>query len=631
MLHLRNVVAGVVSMSCIVTGAMAADGVDQVSAPLVDWSHAIAAYRHADEWVRAGSTAQRGEEAIEVAGLAGVRVTLRWGGRTMSFGESTYEGVLDNPLQKSDLLTFTAGAMDRALLGLRSATPGGDQGVEERVAAILPRLTVDLEVALSPEPVVLSTTALQESLYHRFAPGYHGLRLTVDGRQGAAWIWPATALARGQGPEDQIHQALQMLRLSHETIKVVARPSGPRLERFETIHIVKPSWDLPPMRLVRGNTLLPTTVLDGNTLDRMAFRITQHLLRRQRDNGRMAGTYRPTSDRYDPETATAVDHALAVYAMSQWARYSERAQPELARHKPTEAAVAQAVDHLMTQLMPKLDTVRITPAALTLMTLCEAPYLADRKGYRDALATQILALRNDNGTFGSQQPNEVLDSRSQAIIVAALVQYYEQTRDEALLAKVVASYREIWNSGGRDNLAAMPWLARTWTRLRRLGVVDRLVDPNQTTGLVASHMATVVVELLGRQITSAPQLGPEDVIGGFTLTRRTPDGAPHADVRSADGLWLIAEALQSDSFLSDKQVRIDQSRVELIISAGLAARFLAQLMFDEPGCYYVISANDAMGGVRQSLWDNQLPVHASAGTLLATTALLDALQRAEGN
>ncbi len=61
------------------------------------------------------------------------------------------------------------------------------------------------------------------------------------------------------------------------------------------------------------------------------------------------------------------------------------------------------------------------------------------------------------------------------------------------------------------------------------------------------------------------------------------------------------------------------------VDCALAARFIAQLMVDQPGCYYVRSPDDVVGGVRRQLWDNTMDVEPVAMALLALTELQIAL------
>jgi hypothetical protein len=66
---------------------------------------------------------------------------------------------------------------------------------------------------------------------------------------------------------------------------------------------------------------------------------------------------------------------------------------------------------------------------------------------------------------------------------------------------------------------------------------------------------------------------------------------------------------------------VDNDRLEWILSAGLGTRYLAQLMFASPSCFYVRSPDDALGGVRQMLWDNRLSIPPTAMSLLAALEL----------
>ena len=71
-------------------------------------------------------------------------------------------------------------------------------------------------------------------------------------------------------------------------------------------------------------------------------------------------------------------------------------------------------------------------------------------------------------------------------------------------------------------------------------------------------------------------------------------------------------------------------KIKWMRDCQLACRFLAQLMIDEPGCYYVRGPQDAIGGVRLNLWDNKLAIWPSAMTLLALTELQEQMAAQKG-
>ena len=128
--------------------------------------------------------------------------------------------------------------------------------------------------------------------------------------------------------------------------------------------------------------------------------------------------------------------------------------------------------------------------------------------------------------------------------------------------------------------------------------------------------------LLGVQMTETPELGPADVIGGFELghlSGRDANGSSQIGWRTAQILVFLAAALRQDELTPADR------RTSRLLACGLAARFLGQLMVDEPSAFYMRSISDVLGGLRLSLWDNRLSVGPAAMALLATSELQEAI------
>ena len=127
-----------------------------------------------------------------------------------------------------------------------------------------------------------------------------------------------------------------------------------------------------------------------------------------------------------------------------------------------------------------------------------------------------------------------------------------------------------------------------------------------------------MVKLCEQQVIEPPRLGPKDVIGGFELVKGPPNSPPNPDWRTAQLLSFLATCV--------RQPGITQGRDSYgwLLTGALAARFLGQLMMDEPNCYYVRNHPESLGGVRLCLWDNRLPINANAMSLLAVTELQEA-------
>ena len=106
-----------------------------------------------------------------------------------------------------------------------------------------------------------------------------------------------------------------------------------------------------------------------------------------------------------------------------------------------------------------------------------------------------------------------------------------------------------------------------------------------------------------------------------------PHTAPTPDWHSARYLACLSAAAGVSKVqppATPTAAHFDQ-QVDLLLDCGLAARFLAQLTFDNANSAYVRNRGDVLGGVRQSLSDNRLTVAATAMALLAVTDLQETL------
>ncbi len=641
-------------------------GRQAIDAPRLDWSHARQAYRLVEQQVAAALLEpDEPVQPIRVRDLAGAKVTLRRFGATLGRGELTEAQIQMTDAGVADLVPVIRQATTRALLkaeqtlfdqhrkAVTAAEAEGRPVPEPKtLEQIGPRLLVDLQLARAPEPIRLPPGKGLQWLYGQFAPGFHGLRLrngnaTEDGRVNELWLWPANALATNLSPASQLLQLPTLLGLPIDDLEKIGQSGGPVLSRFEVIHIVRPSPDAPPVQLVRGNQLLPPTTLDSPTLNAMADRLAAYLIRRQRANGEMAGPHRPTSGRNDPATASIDDTALAAYALARRARYltaldADRRDTILARQ-----AATRACDYLTKALLAGHAPDRPVAMALGIMALVESPHLADRKAQRDELARRLLAMQGDDGLFRRATDNDRADAEdididtdappteqafrlpTQVIIYAALASLFDQTRDAAIGVAARRAQAAIWPDLDPNRIAGLLyWLMLAESRMRHLAEAIDDVGPEADEPVVAPwpmrarQMHALASALLKRQVASPPDLGPPDVVGGFDLTPSKPVGSagpPNPDWRSAQVLAFLAVTLREPGM-----VEADE-RLMWTLRCGLAARFLAQLMFDEPGCFYVRSRDDTLGGLRLALFNNTLAVAPNAQALLAVTELQETL------
>ena len=442
---------------------------------------------------------------------------------------------------------------------------------------------------------------------------------------GQAFVWPATAQAMNMDPGGQLLHLLSSLGMGPDALDSVARPGGAKLQRFDVIHVVRPRVDMPVMHLVRGDVLLPVHSITGHTLDDIAQRLTGALSGRiLPEKMTFRGTYHPSERTFDPELADKRSAALACYALTLQAGY----RLEVSKVDPQAKRLALSVAAIVNHMVGDGDGRGLSPGAgaLALLSMVNAPAGGVDKQVRDRLAHSLMSLADGHGGFHwGDKKDEALPSATQALVTAALAQWYARTRDKAAGQLVDASLDGVWQRMRKQvNVSALPWLMLAQNKAMPALNADGLVKDKKAAASRAAGLGRLVSALVNKQIQTVPALGPADVVGGFQLAP-LPEGAPPAPTwHSAEVLTLISEALRNG------EVSRGHDELGWMLSAGLGARFIGQLMIDEPSCYYIQDKQAAMGSVRASLWDNRLPVSASAMSLLGVTQLQQTLSATAG-
>jgi len=621
--------AGAVMLLAIITGMLAGSPpvhAQMEAAPAVDWAHVRRAHAWLESWIATGSMPEApAPDTMWVDAVAGVRVTLRWSGRTIGRGDFLNTDLpTPPPIDLVEVVRRTgAKAIQQVATSLRKradASHGSDSAKPFDLSRIAPALLIDLQVAWQPKPILLPRGATAADLRHTYAPGYHGLIAQVadPDSPGSAWIWPATALAMNLRPPGQVRSLLSNM-ASHQGRSTSL--DDLRFFRFRVIHYVRPSAYEPRTRLIRGNIPLPPRAVVGPDLEAATAMLADHLLMRQRKDGSFVGTFHPTTSRFDPDTAIPGEAALITYSLS---RRLQRLCPPIADGSTSTepagctallASVARAIRHLAPPLADPREPMDPSAASLLVLALTPMHRMPDAKGYRDRLAARLLTLQSSDGMFRVAAPFTARSVKptTQSLALLALMACHRQSRDSALPPAIERGRTALWNVLDSDLwLATLPWsamLAMTSTA----GTSDAASLPTA----VQNALGELDRTLAEMQITDA-SMEPHDMFGGYTFDHR-PSTWPSADWRTAAMLAYNAVRLRHPP----RRDAVTQR--DALIGCGRAARFLSQLMFNASGCYYALDPGEMVGAVRSALWDNRLAPHRTAMTLLAMTELQDSL------
>ena len=615
---------------------------------LLDGTHADRAHLWVKQWALewAGDLQAVVEKppsvpATMVVGPIGVRVTLRQAGGRGFYGDA-YVAELDaavdadapivdmGPLVQratiQALVRYDAHA--RQLYAQADAVRADPNRPPYRLTDALRDLMVDVQIAHDLESIQLPAAGPKNELQTRFAAGFHGLRLVAggDGGEGGgegAFLWPATAVALNLGPADQLFQLMSKEGVPIRDLQRVARPGGPRLQRFEVIHIADTAVAMPPRVLTRGNIPLPASAVTVETLQGITRRIASHMLRSYTSDGRVRGTYKPTYDRYEPAIAPSNEAALSSYALL---RYLGRDGAEGAPAGEVRT-VMQAVTRLGQQQVGAgrntPDAVDLPTVALTLLTLVDAPAAAaGQDELRDGLGELLLSLYTRGGGFRetAAEGAPLAHPAQSAMATAAVAAWYEQTRRPEAGEVTGDALDTLWLiAGERDPMVSvLPWYTLAHTRAARL--LADADDPTDADRLQAREVRLIeMLAQVGRtQVQRVRGGDPVDIVGGFAL-----GDPPQVSWYSAYPLWFLAQAL------GDRQLRDRGNVHDWLITARLAGRFIGQLMISESHGFYLRQPQEAMGGIRLTLWDNSLAIEPNAYSLLAATTLLEAIANLE--
>lgn len=585
-----------------------------------DASDAERLLRWVDQWLSEDGVPDELDERIVVRDAIGVSVTLRVRGRTVGVGEAAVQPALvqrGQPEDAVELVELTRQASRRAFAELlshlrRAAVRSREEGFTSeraeppRISDAEGRVRVDVQIARRLEPVQIPAEGGLSAVVTRFAPGYHGLVL-VDGER-AAMLWPGRAVALNLPPERQIIRLVTELDRPVVDADRVGRPGGPALGRFEVIHVVRTEAGLPPQQMTRGHLPIPPRGVGVATVRDLSDRLGSHLSRRLTDEG-FLGTYHPTTGEYDPRLAPAAEQALAAYAMLV---HDSRRLLRDGPRRDIRTRVGQSIR--LAQAIIANRGENLEPATAALVLLC---FDADPLGRHDPEQARRLAgsvLAAGRAVARGEQP--ATEAR-RALLAASLASRFAERREEEFAEAALNLVEGLWQDQQTPDVHTATWLGVAHTALAPLAEHERF-GPRYRRW--SQRQGDLIDLFLQQQVLVPPRIGPSDVIGGFDLAPAAPGSPPNPDWRTGPLLSLLAHGLRHEA------VTRGRDRLGWLLSADLAARFTAQLMFTEAGCYYHAAPARSVGGIRTSLWDNRVSVGPHALNLLGIMDLIETIE-----
>jgi hypothetical protein len=254
--------------------------------------------------------------------------------------------------------------------------------------------------------------------------------------------------------------------------------------------------------------------------------------------------------------------------------------------------------------------VKLGGVALAALAIVEHPNRSAFAHEEVALRRTVDHLWQPDGSFRTfYEPRDRNDNQNfypgEALLLWSRL--FEESRDEELLRRIMTSfqYYKVWHLANR-NPAFVPWQTQAYARIWRITHDPTLRD----------FIFTMNDWLLS--IQRVTQLPYPDVAGDFYDPERPEFGPPHA---SSLGVYLhsIAQAVSVADASSDHT-----RAVRYRSAAVLGLRAALQLEFYNTVDTYYEHSHAVVGGIRTTLYNNEIRVDNIQHMLQATSALQDA-------
>lgn len=583
--------------------ALAVTATQAAATPYPDAADVVSAYMTLRAWVDDFDLPAPDDPAATVAigDASGVCVILRRGGRVIGTGtDAAGDGLM---------LRRAAGRAMGEVLG----NPAVGALPAERVASTGRVLTVQLEVAGAPVPLIGTTFA---DIAAQLNPGLDGVAI----RRGERFVMLFPARVRANNTAGRLERLLPALAgdvgLAVMPLPDLARRFDVSMYRFRTTDLAQATPDGPPFETIRGDVLVRDESVTRASIAAFARAVADRLATGSISVGGedapvpigLLGTYRPAADRYEPLIAPPQEQALAAWALARYGRL-----PELDAHAAARVhAVARRIlDELATVTPAEIDPLlsaatcaAIVHAALehpTYLSGDEPPrlFLEAAERVRDAWTEQDGFIDVDGQSPAPPHACALIASAMSRLLAAGRTGVDDTTARQALDAA--------WGSvPPHRQVALLPWIG--W------GEADYALATGRP---IATEQLRRLRELLDTsRLDEGTDPDNPDLAGGFDLSPQRRGLATSQTLRPAAMLaWMV----RNPDLTPPAETPVALGRMLLTM------RFVMQLAVRDPLLWSCPDPARARGGVRQATWDWDQPLPAQALALVTATEMLRSL------
>lgn len=573
------------------------------SQPSIEAQTGLALFERVDGWVRDWDVPPAESPETNSEPLSAAVVTLRLDGKV--FGRGSAASPDPDP-------TVLWQAARRAINSANSKlTNQHDAMWEAFVKQLSERITISVELGAQLVPVSPSELTLPGFGY---SPGSMGLAVRLG--ENADALGPESIITSRADPARSA--AAMALSLSNDPNLVMQSPEqlseqGFVFYRWVPLTLAQPAPGLGGVFTDRGGRFIQPNEITLRAIETLGDDITAHLLRRRWagvENYGFMGTLDPVSGNNESPFAAPFEQALGAYALL---RYGQDAQSE---HQRDAVVAARELMRALARVEPREQEPWADPVAscMTVVALSELPleYILgdpDLGVLRTRCLETLDTLYSTEGGFVETVPRPAHGLVAHALTASAKL----DPRDRAARARSAVS-RVFLDTPPELLVSQMPFLA--WAQFDLLGE-----DEEVPTRTALRQMRELVWE---HQLRRA-DLGwiDRDLMGGIVFTRAS---APLPSWSALRPLTAIA-AMLGDPRLTEGGFTSGEAPMQ-VGRLVESIRFVRQLTAEGELMHLYSSVEQAQWGVRMALWDQRMPIEASAMALLMlseTRASFDAL------
>ncbi len=569
--------------------------------PYPDAADVVAAYMAARAWVDDFDLPAPADKAATVVlgDASGVCVILRHGGRVIGIGtDATGDGLM--------VRRATGRALSEVL---------GDPAVASLPAGQVARtgraLTLQVEVAGSLVPLIGRTFA---DIAGQLDPGLDGVAI----RRGEqlAMLFPARVRANNTaGRLERLLPALAVdVGLAVMPLPELARRFDVSLYRFRTTDLAQATPRGPPFQTVRGDVLVLDEAVTRASIEQLARGIADHLAGSIAHVGEpvgLMGTYKPSSDRYEPLIAPPLEQALAAWALSRYGGLPNLDAETAARMHALSRRILEDLS-VVTPVETDPLASAVACAAIVYAALEHPTFLAGDRP--PPLFLEAAARVGDGWTrqdgFIDVDEQVPVPPHARALIASAMSRLLAAGMTGIDGATARGALDAAWESvPPHGRVALLPWIG--WGEAHYAAATGRPVA------------ASKLIEL--RDLLDAARLdrmalieaGGLDLAGGFELSRQRPGLATSQTLRPAAWLaWMIRHR----DFTAPDEASPALGRMLQTM------RFITQLAVRDSLSWSCPNPDRAAGGVRLATWNWDQPVPAQALALVTAVEMLRSLE-----